>query len=292
MPDESIHFALLTHCKSKYFENSRHANFDLLIKSYKTNSFNTQSNNVISDKDISRTQVFSQISDIFVLLKSMIVVRLKIIRYSKSFFFLFNLKQAVSIIYNFLSLFITLCVAVFSIKFYRHFRKNLIRQSNISAGHVNLMNLSLKSNKRYVLILEDDFLIEDIEAIIKILKFATSAEVSKSNVQLVNLSKSFSYLELGFQNFVGSSIKDVSYPNYTIDILKYPVTNTVCATLYKSDFLEKLVCELESLKMVSLIPIDHKINIALNKLLKKGLIDKECYGSSNPSLFIQGSLHG
>ena len=86
MPDESIHFALLTHSKSKYFENSRHANFDLLIKSYKTNSFNTQSNNVISDEDISRTQVFSQISDIFVLLKSMIVVRLKIISYSKSFF--------------------------------------------------------------------------------------------------------------------------------------------------------------------------------------------------------------
>jgi hypothetical protein len=154
------------------------------------------------------------------------------------------------------------------------------------------MNLSLKSNKRYVLILEDDFLIEDIEAIIKILKFATSAEVSKSNVQLVNLSKSFSYLELGFQNFVGSSIKDVSYPNYTIDILKYPVTNTVCATLYKTDFLIKLTSELESQKQISIIPIDHKINIALNKLLKKGLIEKECYGSSNPSLFIQGSLHG
>ena len=292
MPDESIHFALLTHGESQYFENSRHANFDLLIKSYNSNSFNIQSNNVISDEDISRIQVFSQISDIFILLKSMIVVRSKIIRYSKSFFFLFNLKQAVSILYNFLSLFITLCVAVFSIRFYRHFRKNLIRQSNISAGHVNLMNLSFKSNKRYVLILEDDFLIEDIEAIIKILKFATSAEVSKSNVQLVNLSKSFSYLELGFQSFVGSSIKDVSYPNYTIDILKYPVTNTVCATLYKTDFLIKLTSELESQKQISIIPIDHKVNIALNKLIKKGLIDKESFGSSNPSLFIQGSLHG
>ena len=292
MPDESIHFALLTHGESKYFENLRHADFDLLIKSYKTNSFSIQSNNVISDEDISRIQVFSQISDIFILLKSMIVVRSKIIRYSKSFFFLFNLKQAVSIIYNFLFLFITLCVAVFSITFYRHFRKNLIRQSNISAGHVNLMNLSLKSNKRYVLILEDDFWIEDMESIIKILNFATSAEVSKSNVQLVNLSKSFSYLELGFQNFVGSSINNSTYPNFTLDVLKYPVTNTVCATLYKTDFLIKLTSELESQKQISIIPIDHKVNIALNKLIKKGLIDKESYGSSNPSLFIQGSLHG
>jgi hypothetical protein len=154
------------------------------------------------------------------------------------------------------------------------------------------MNLSLKSDKRYVLILEDDFLIQDIGAIIKMLKFATSAEISKSNIQLVNLSKSFSYLELGFQNFVGSSIKNSTYQNYSIDVLKYPVTNTVCATLYKTDFLIKLTCELESQKQISIIPIDHKINIALNKLIKKGLADKECYGSSNPSLFIQGSLHG
>ena len=292
MLDESIHFALLTHSKSKYFENLSHANFDLLIKSYENNSFNIQSNNIISDEDISRIQVFSQILDIFILLKSMIIVRLNIIRYSKSFFFLFNLKQAGSIIYNFLFLLITLCIAVFSLKFYRHFRKNLIRQSNISAGHINLMNLSLKSDNRYVLILEDDFLIQDIEAIIKMLKFATSAEVSKSNVQLVNLSKSFSYLELGFQNFVGSSIKNSSYINCTIDVLKYPVTNTVCATLYKTDFLIKLTSELESQKQISIIPIDHKVNIALTKLIKKGLIDKESYGSSNPSLFIQGSLHG
>jgi hypothetical protein len=292
MPDESIHFALLTHIKSKYFENSHHANFDLLIKSYENNSFNIQSNNIISDDDVSRIQVFSQILDIFILLKSMIVVRSNIIRCSRSFFFLFNLKQAVSIIYNFIFLLIILCVAVFSSKFYRHFRKNLIRQSNISAGHINLMNLSLKSNKRYILILEDDFLIQDIEAIIKMLKFATSAEISKSNIQLLNLSKSFSYLELGFQNFVGNSIKNSAHPNCTLDVLKYPVTNTVCATLYKADFLIKLISELESQKHISIIPIDHKINIALNRLIKKGLIDKECYGSSNPSLFIQGSLHG
>jgi hypothetical protein len=292
MVDEKIHFALLTHDKSEYFENSYHVGFDLLIKSYETNSFNIQSKNIISDEDISRIQVFSQISDIFILLKSMIVVRLNVIRNSKSFFFLLNLKQAVSIIYDFLFLFITLCVAVVSLKFYRNFRKILIRQSNISAGHLNLMNSSLESTKGYVLILEDDFLIQDTAALIKMLKFATSTEVSKSNVQLINLSKSFTYLELGFRNFVEKSINNSTYPNYTIDVLKYPVTNTVCATLYKTDFLIKLISELESQKQISIIPIDHKINIALNQLIKKGLMDKQGYGSSSPGLFIQGSLHG
>ena len=292
MVDEKIHFALLTHDKSEYFENSYHVGFDLLIKSYETNSFNIQSKNIISDEDISRIQVFSQISDIFILLKSMIVVRLNVIRYSKSFFFLLNLRQAVSIIYDFLFLFITLCVAVVSLKFYRNFRKILFRQSNISAGHLNLMKSSLESTKGYVLILEDDFLIQDTAALINMLKFATSTEVSKSNVQLINLSKSFSYLELGFWNFVGRSINNSTYHNCTIDVLKYPVTNTVCATLYKTDFLVKLISELESQKRMSIIPIDHKINIALNQLVKKGLIDKQCYGSSSPGLFIQGSLHG
>ena len=292
MVDKFIHFALVTHPNSKYFVNTNHSNFNLLIKDYKANSFKIQSNNLFLDENISRVQVYNQLVDIFVLLKSMIIVRVNIIRNSKSYFFQINLRSISLIIYIFVSLLFKYFLALLNLRFYQHFRNNLIRQSNISASHLTSMKQSLESGESFVLILEDDFLINDIEAIMIMLKFATSVEVSKSKLQLINLSKSFSYQELGFQNFVESSIKDVNYPNYTIDILKYPVTNTVCATLYKSDFLKKLVCELESLKMVSLIPIDHKINIALNKLIKKGLIDKECYGSSNPSLFIQGSLHG
>ena len=282
----------MTHPNSKYLVNANHSNFNLLIKDYKANSFKIQSNDLFLDEDISRVQVYSQLVDICVLLKSMIIVRVNIIRNSKSYFFQTNLRSISLIIYIFVSLLFKFFLALFNLRFYQHFRNNLIRQSNISASHLTSMKQSLESGESFVLILEDDFLINDMEAIMIMLKFATSVEVSKSKLQLINLSKSFSYQELGFQNFVESSIKDVNHPNYTIDILKYPVTNTVCATLYKSDFLKKLVCELESLKMVSLIPIDHKINIALNKLLKKGLIDKECYGSSNPSLFIQGSLHG
>lgn len=282
----------MTHPNSKYFVNANHSNFNLLIKDYKANSFKIESNDLFLDEDISRVQVYSQLVDICVLLKSMIIVRVNIIRNSKSYFFQTNLRSISLILYIFVSLLFKFFLALFNLRFYQHFRNNLIRQSNISASHLTSMKQSLESGESFVLILEDDFLINDMEAIMIMLKFATSVEVSKSKLQLINLSKSFSYQELGFQNFVESSIKDVNHPNYTIDILKYPVTNTVCATLYKSDFLKKLVCELESLKMVSLIPIDHKINIALNKLLKKGLIDKECYGSSNPSLFIQGSLHG
>ena len=282
----------MTHPNSKYFVNANHSNFNLLIKDYKANSFKIQSNDLFLDEDISRVQVYSQLVDICVLLKSMIIVRVNIIRNSKSYFFQTNLRSISLILYIFVSLLFKFFLALFNLRFYQYFRNNLIRQSNISASHLTSMKQSLESGESFVLILEDDFLINDMEAIMIMLKFATSVEVSKSKLQLINLSKSFSYQELGFQNFVESSIKDVNYPNYTIDILKYPVTNTVCATLYKSDFLKKLVCELESLKMVSLIPIDHKVNIALTKLIKKGLIDKESYGSSNPSLFIQGSLHG
>ena len=292
MVDKFIHFALVTHSNSKYFVNANHSNFNLLIKDYKANSFKIQSNDLFLDEDISRVQVYSQLVDICVLLKSMIIVRVNIIRNSKSYNLHTNLRSISLIIYIFVTLLFKFFCALFSVRFYQDFRNNLIRQSNISASHLNSMKQSLESGESFVLILEDDFLFTDMEAIIKMLKFATSVEVSKSKLQLINLSKSFSYQELGFQNFVESSIKAVNYPNYMIDILKYPVTNTVCATLYKSDFLKKLVCELETLKMVSLIPIDHKVNIALNKLIKKGLIDKKSYGSSNPSLFIQGSLHG
>jgi len=290
--DKFIEFALITHPNSKYFVNANHINFSLLAKYYKASSFKIQSKNLFNDKNISRVKIYSQLFEIFNLFKSMIVVRVNIIKYSKSFFFRPNLKHVFMILYIFLSQLVKFFCALFNLRSYKQFRQNLIRQSNISASHLTLMKKSLESGKSYVLILEDDFLIQDLQLMDEMLKFATSYEISNSKLQLINLSKSFSYLELGFQNLVKNSFKSNKLQNYSIDVLKYPVTNTVCATLYKSDFLKKLVWELENLNQISIIPIDHKINIALNKLIKKGSIDKESYGSSNPSLFIQGSLHG
>jgi hypothetical protein len=292
MADDLIFFGLLTHSKSQYFVNSKHDNFNLVTKSYGANSCQIHSVNLYDEKDISRIQVFSQIFDIFILLKNMLRTRSIVVKYSGSFFFLFKLEQIKLIIFDFLTLIVSLFFAVFNQKIYNDFRRNLIRQSNISAGHINLTKQSLRSGKKYVLVLEDDFLIEDMKSVNEMLKFVTNTDISSSKLQIINLSKSFSHQELGFRNFVKDTVVNTSFPNQSIDVLKYPVTNTVCATLYKINFLIKLTSELESQKQISIIPIDHKINIALNKLIRKGLIDKECYGSSNPSLFIQGSLHG
>ena len=89
----------MTHPNSKYFVNANHSNFNLLIKDYKANSFKIQSNDLFLDEDISRVQVYSQLVDICVLLKSMIIVRVNIIRNSKSYFFQTNLRSISLILY-------------------------------------------------------------------------------------------------------------------------------------------------------------------------------------------------
>jgi len=287
-----MYCGLLTHDASEYFIKSSHKNFNLLKKSLGDITYQIHSTNKYKDEDISRIQFLGQIFDIFNLFKSMLRTRLTIVRHSGSLFFLFNIEQIGLIISHFLHSLCSFIFALLNHKFYTSFRMKLVRQSNISSGHINIMKQSLKSSKKFVLILEDDFLIEDIESINEMLKFIKSTNIANSKLQVINLSKSFSYQELGFRNFVKDTVVNTNFPSQSIDILKYPVTNTVCATLYNVDFLNKLIGELERIKMLSIIPIDHKINIALNKLIKNGIIDKECYGSSNPGIFIQGSLHG
>ena len=160
----------MTHPNSKYFVNANHSNFNRLIKDYKANSFRIQSNDLFLDEDISRVQVYSQLVDICVLLKSMIIVRVNIIRNSKSYFFQTNLRSISLILYIFVSLLFKFFLALFNLRFYQYFRNNLIRQSNISASHLTSMKQSLESGESFVLILEDDFLINDMEAIMKMLK--------------------------------------------------------------------------------------------------------------------------
>jgi hypothetical protein len=57
-----------------------------------------------------------------------------------------------------------------------------------------------------------------------------------------------------------------------------PVTNTVCAILYRATFLRDLVAEMESLPMTPVVPIDWKLNIALMNMFESGsLLNGDCW---------------
>jgi len=88
----------------------------------------------------------------------------------------------------------------------------------------------------------------------------------------VNLSISFTPAELGVEHLVSESA-DASWAGSvprTILVSSRPVTNTVCAIAYRSDFVAELLREFALLPMNPVVPIDWKLNLALMRMYKRG----------------------
>jgi len=290
--EEKVMFSLLTHDKSKYYNKSRHANFESLLTIVKSKLGNVNNTNSFSLSDVSRFDIYNQFYEIFRMTISMLKIRIILLRSSPVSFYFENFKHLIIILKVTTELVLNNFISLLNVDLGGSICRKILRQSNISSGHLALMCSPLNNNKKYSIILEDDFYIEDFSKLISILEFVVSTMEINENLMVVNLSKSFTFQEMGIKNFTNKSIHFLADSDYKLDILNYPITNTVCATIYRVDFLKILVDELSLLTPKSLIPIDHKINIALSNLIKKKVVSSDCYGSLEPGIFVQGSLHG
>lgn len=149
------------------------------------------------------------------------------------------------------------------------------RLVNIEISHLTLMREGLASGADWVLIIEDDASTLDLEdCATGLLGIMNLGEAPGTAPAYVNVSQSFTNAELGIEHLL-TPVPDTSWagrePRELLAASR-PVTNTVCAILYRTSFLAALVAEMESLPMTPVVPIDWKLNIALMNMFESGAL--------------------
>lgn len=151
------------------------------------------------------------------------------------------------------------------------------RLGNIELSHLDLMRRGLESQAPWILIIEDDAFAEDLDDLSRGL---AGLMVADPPAAYVNVSESFSTAELGIDHL----LRPVGHTHWaghherSLMSADRPVTNTVCAILYRREFLTSLVTAMEALPLEPVVPIDWKLNMALMILYRSGTITSgECW---------------
>ncbi len=289
----SVSLGLLTYKGSQYLDlNHEHQEFKLLTKTINLSTDDT----LIIDEDkfttndirLSRSEF---IKGILFFLKNLIIIQIEIIKYSKYRSIIrpvFNIILGIRSVISLALLYISSKILK---KYLFKFQKHVARQKNISTNHIAMMKKLSNSNSGYSLIIEDDFLISDQSDFKDEFNSMLNIINAEENIKILNLSKSFTEKQLGIDKNKLKLIKLGSNSQNKLIQYNYPVTNTVCAILYKKEVISDLIRELEKLDKYNFIPIDHKLNISLRALMKMNKLNSLCYASVVPGLLLQGSLN-
>lgn len=173
---------------------------------------------------------------------------------------------------------------------WRRSPRSVTRLINIELSHRDLLERSVMDGAEWALIIEDDAACANISDLASGL---TGIMAGLTKPAMVNLSHSFTAQELRVDHLL--YLCDAQTWNGTTarSILETskPVTNTVCANLYRGDFAKQLANELSELPLVPVAPIDWKLNQALMNLFeRKNIGSGDCWWVE-PAPITQGSMH-
>ncbi|MCF8526167.1 MAG: hypothetical protein K9G24_01655 [Candidatus Nanopelagicales bacterium] len=146
------------------------------------------------------------------------------------------------------------------------------RLLNIELSHLDLMREGIRSKSEWVLILEDDAAAINVTDCSQGLRGLLALEGDQP--AYVNVSASFANDELGIGHLLTPVGGGAWAGTLTRAVLRAerPVTNTVCAILYRGSFLSSLVSAMDALPMQPVVPIDWKLNLALMRMFDEGAI--------------------
>jgi len=161
------------------------------------------------------------------------------------------------------------------------------RLLNIELAHVELMSASVSAGAEFTLILEDDADCSDVGALARDLHEMLTRP---SPPYMAHVSTSFSPKELSIESLVDSVERQWSEGGKEFR-LKRPVTNTVCATVYRQDFLAALHKLWQAEPLFPVIPVDWRLNALLMRMHAKELLPEGYSSLVYPSPIIQRSLH-
>ncbi len=147
------------------------------------------------------------------------------------------------------------------------------RLVNIELSHLSLLREGLARDPDWLLILEDDAATIDIDDCAAGLAGLMGYR-GDNPPQYVNVSQSFTPAQLGIAHLLWP-IEDATWGGSaprTLLSSSRPVTNTVCAILYRASFAGTLVQVMDALPMDPVVPIDWKLNAALMQLYRDGVL--------------------
>ncbi len=164
------------------------------------------------------------------------------------------------------------------------------RLLNIELSHMDLLRAGSASGADWILILEDDACSPDpydtADGLLGLMSHSGTPPA------YVNVSRSFSNDELGITHLVQDAPAswEGSRPRQVLAVSR-PVTNTVCAILYRGDFVPSLMTAMGALPDEPVVPIDWKLNLALMDLFSAGVLGAGDCWLVEPAPIDQLSMH-
>ena len=162
------------------------------------------------------------------------------------------------------------------------------RLINIELSHLDLFDAGLASGAPWILVLEDDAMSENVPDCVAGLVGLMDDSPAPG---FINLSHSFSLKELGIAHLLQPA--GVSWQGSIkrqILTSQRPVTNTVCAVLYRAEFLEQLLATMRQLPFYPVVPIDWRINQALMAMVEAGMAGQDTTWFVEPGPIDQMSM--
>jgi len=157
------------------------------------------------------------------------------------------------------------------------------RLINIDLSHRRILEEGLKSGASVIVVLEDDaseLNVQQVHVLADVIRMA-----SNQGVDFINLSESISLNDLGVTRILNRGKIISSVHGSQVIATDTPVTNTVCANIYGSDFATLFASYLSEDRLTPVIPIDWRLNQVM-----LDYPDTRCWWV-RPGLFLQRSMH-
>lgn len=165
------------------------------------------------------------------------------------------------------------------------------RLINIELAHMSLLREAVESRCAWSLIIEDDAAVEDVPTLADRIAHFMREWSTTTQPRYVNISQSFDAQALGIERLLTHVGQwNPGKEPYGMYSSRLPVTNTVCAILYRAEFLLELLAEMESIPIDPVIPIDWKLNQALMNLAAHGQVGAGDSWILIPAPIVQGSM--
>lgn len=166
------------------------------------------------------------------------------------------------------------------------------RLINIDLSHLRVFEEAGARGTSWVLVLEDDAGTASIDLAARALAELID-RIDDRKVQFVSLSTSLTHEQLGVTQLLSEQESLLVADDSRLTILRAdrPVTNTVCATLYRTSFATYLASRIRDQGLVPVVPIDWRVNEVLLDMWAVGRLGPESCIWVEPGIFVQRSMH-